>query len=119
MHDSLKPHSRLSIFISQLEKEKYHEIHQDQHQVIVLSVGFPPQNSMYQTKSEPGTSGPTANLCPPPSDSNEKKAPVVEELGRFAFECMAYELKSPADQEKRQRVEPQAMNEKTSKSQAQ
>ena len=33
----------------------------------------------------------------PPAQADEKKTPVVEELGLFAFKGMADELKNPAD----------------------
>ena len=51
------------------------------------------------------------NLCPPPTDADEKKAPVLKEFRGLAFEGMADELKNPSNDEKSERIGPQAMNE--------
>ena len=42
----------------------------------------------------------------------------MEKLRRFAFERVADKLQSPPDQKKRQRIQPQTVNQETCKSEA-
>ena len=51
------------------------------------------------------------NLCPPPADTDEEKAPVLKEFRRLAFEGVADELKNPSNDKKSECIGPQAMNE--------
>lgn len=52
-----------------------------------------------------------ADFGPPPADTHEKEAPVVEELGRLAFEGVADELEGPPEKEEEGGVEPEAVQE--------
>ena len=57
--------------------------------------------------------GSALNLGPPPSDADEEEAPVAEKLRRLAFESVTDELEDPSDDEERQCVQPQAVEEET------
>jgi hypothetical protein len=39
------------------------------------------------------------DLCEPPAQADEEKAPIADELGWFALDGMSDELKRPADDE--------------------
>ncbi len=51
------------------------------------------------------------DLCPPPTDADEKETPVGKKFRRFAFEGMADELENPSKDKQSQRIRPQAMKE--------
>ena len=53
------------------------------------------------------------NLCPPPADADEEKAPVREKFRGLAFEGMADELENPSNDKEGESIGPQAMNEDT------
>ena len=69
--------------------------------------------SRWRARAPVHTSGFAVNLCPPPADTDEQKAPVTEEFGRLSFKGVADELKNPSDHEQTERVEPQPMEEET------
>jgi hypothetical protein len=52
-----------------------------------------------------------SHVSQPPAQPNKQEPPIAEELGRFAFEPMAYELKRPPGCEHQERNEPQAAHE--------
>ena len=51
------------------------------------------------------------NLCPPPADADEEKAPVLKEFRRLALEGMADELENPSNDKQGERIGPQTMDE--------
>ena len=55
------------------------------------------------------------DLFKPPSRPHEQKTPVLEKLGRFAFEIMPDELKDPAEYEKPERDPPKTSDEKANR----
>ena len=55
-----------------------------------------------------------ADFGDPPADADEQKSPVVEKLGRLAFEGVAYELEDPSQEEECKRCHPQMVVEKNS-----
>ena len=51
------------------------------------------------------------DLCPPPADADEQETRVVEEFRRLELESVADELKNPSDEEQRECVQPQPVEE--------
>jgi hypothetical protein len=55
--------------------------------------------------------GLAAHLGPPPAHADEKKAPVLKELGLFVLKGMANELQKPAKDEESSGKHPERMKE--------
>jgi hypothetical protein len=56
-------------------------------------------------------SGPAVDLSPPPAHAHKQKTPVVKELRRLTLERVPHKLENPSDEEQRQRIQPQRVEE--------
>jgi len=74
-------------------------------------MGHPAGRSGRPTQTAHTMSGFAVDFGPPPADADEEEAPVAEKFGGLAFEGVADELEDPSDDEEREGVEPEAMEE--------
>jgi hypothetical protein len=71
-----------------------------------------PLRTSHQVQSDASfSSGSAVDLRPPPTDTDEQKTPVLEELRRFALEGVPDKLEHPSKYEQGQPIPPQAVEE--------